>query len=544
MPVMRTRLEPMKLKQDITATTEVLIIGGGPAATWAACAAAASGARVILVDKGHCGTSGPTASGGVTIWYVPPNADERESAMQGRESLGGYLADRSWMARVLDETYRRIPDLDEVKFPFPVDDVGEPQRYHLHGPEYMRRMRRRVVKAGVKVLDHCPALGLLMDNDGVVVGAHGVRRQPPGAWEIRASAVVIATGGCAFRSGALGCHVNTGEGQLMAVEAGAELSGMEFSCSYGFAHEGCSVTKNAFFVFATFIREDGTEIEDGASPYNGRELVARAMTEGPVYARVDQVSEEQRRWIRLTQPNFVLPFDRLGIDPFEQWFPVSLILEGTVRGTGGLRIADENCMTTVPGVFAAGDAASRELISGGFTGGGAHNSAWAIASGTWAGRAAARHARSRSSNCDGRVQRSTNEPTSMPPSRDERDQLDVILKTVQGEVLPLNKNFFRNGAALRASLDVLNQCWSSAQATSEAPHADTLRARETAAMIATARWMYLSALERKESRGMHMRDDYPQRLPDALGRRYVRSGGIAVPWAAFESTKSKEALAS
>jgi succinate dehydrogenase/fumarate reductase flavoprotein subunit len=441
------------------------------------------------------------------------------------------------MARVLDETYRRLPELDEVKFPFPIDDAGELQRYHLHGPEYMRRMRRRVIKAGVKVLDHCPALGFVTDDDGVVIGAHGLCRQPAGTWEVRANAIVVATGGCAFRSGALGCHVNTGEGHLMAAEVGAELSGMEFSSSYGFAYKGCSVTKNAFFVFATFIREDGSEIEDGASPYNGRELVAKAMIEGPVYARVDQVSEEQRQWIRLTQPNFILPFDRLGINPFEEWFPVSLVLEGTVRGTGGLRIVDENCMTTVPGVFAAGDASSRELISGGFTGGGAHNSAWAISSGTWAGQAAARFARRRAPCVDGRVHRSTNGSTFAQPSREDRHLRDEVLRSVQAEVLPLDKNFFRNGPALKASLDVLDQCWSTVQTMTKGSHADVLRAREITAMVATARWMYVSALTRKESRGMHMRTDYPERMPTALGRRHVHSGGLDAPWAAFDGTE-------
>ena len=53
--------------------------------------------------------------------------------------------------------------------------------------------------------------------------------------------------------------------------------------------------------------------------------------------------------LRSAQPNFFLPFDREGINPFTQKFPVTMRLEGTVRGTGGLRVVDENCATTVPG---------------------------------------------------------------------------------------------------------------------------------------------------------------------------------------------------
>ncbi|MNW18313.1 hypothetical protein D3C71_2178300 [compost metagenome] len=77
---------------------------------------------------------------------------------------------------------------------------------------------------------------------------------------------------------------------------------------------------------------------------------------------MDQAPEEIRPLLRVNQTNFFLPFDRLGIDPFKDKFPVTLRLEGTVRGTGGIRIVDEQCSTVVPGLYAAGDAANREMI--------------------------------------------------------------------------------------------------------------------------------------------------------------------------------------
>lgn len=52
-------------------TTDVLVVGGGPAAAWAALKAAQDGADVVLADKGYCGTSGATASAGTGVWYVP-----------------------------------------------------------------------------------------------------------------------------------------------------------------------------------------------------------------------------------------------------------------------------------------------------------------------------------------------------------------------------------------------------------------------------------------------------------------------------------------
>ncbi|WP_244497215.1 FAD-binding protein [Ensifer sp. Root558] len=81
---------------------DVLVIGGGPAGCWAAIEAASSNAKVVLVDKGYCGSSGATASAGTQIWYVPPDPAEREAAMASREAMGGYLSERSWMVPVLD----------------------------------------------------------------------------------------------------------------------------------------------------------------------------------------------------------------------------------------------------------------------------------------------------------------------------------------------------------------------------------------------------------------------------------------------------------
>ena len=66
--------------------------------------------------------------------------------------------------------------------------------------------------------------------------------------------------------------------------------------------------------------------------------VARALVEGPVYARLDMADEALQDWLRRGQPNCFLPYDRLGIDPFRDLFRVTLRAEGTVRGTGGIRV--------------------------------------------------------------------------------------------------------------------------------------------------------------------------------------------------------------
>ncbi|WP_308287283.1 FAD-binding protein [Actinomadura parmotrematis] len=506
-------------------TTDVLVLGGGPAGTWAAVAAAAAGARVVLADKGYCGTSGSAAAGGNNLWYVPPDPAAREAAVTARlrSSLG--LADTGWMARVLAETHLRVGDLAAWGYPFPRDDAGAERRGSLQGPEYMRRMRRRVHRGGVTILDHAPALRLLRGADGAAVGAAGLHRQDGGRpWTVRAGAVVLATGGCAFLSGAFGLNVDTGDGHLMAAELGADLSGMEFSAAYALSPAHGAHTKGLMMMFATYSLDDGTVL-DLPDPLAGRDRVAALLAEGrTVHARLDRAPAHLRQAMRQAQPNYFLPLDKAGIDPFRDRYPVRMVLEGTVRGTGGLRIAGADCATSVPGLFAAGDVATRELVSGAVSGGGAYNGAWAISSGTWAGRGAAAFARAGVQ--DGAP------PAGAAGLAAGRTRPADVVEGVQRETLPLDRNYFRTPAGLRRSLAALDDLWRATREGLAAPtHRDRLRAREAAALVAHARWMYTAALARPETRGLHRLTGHPT---DPALRHRIRVGGLDDLWTSPE----------
>jgi succinate dehydrogenase/fumarate reductase flavoprotein subunit len=512
-------------RAELCLHADVLVIGGGPAATWAATSAAREGARVVLVDKGYCGTSGVAATAGVGHWLVPPEAALREQAMSVRARLGGYLTDRDWQARVLDETWQRLPELGALGYPFPKDKHGEPVLRIGQAPQYLKFMRGWALRSGVKILDHSPALELLRDADGSVVGARGFQLQRGEFWEILAGAVVLATGGCTWKSKSLGGDVNTGDGQLFAAEVGVELSGMEFSGFYGIVPKGTSMDKNGYYGFATFTREDGSVI-DGAL-FGSRVPLLKAALEGPVYALFDRAPREHWQIMRGAMPNFFMVMDKLHCDPFTQRFAIDFVLEGTVRGTGGLKLLDEQCGTGVPGLFAAGDVASREAIVGGATGAGAPNAAWAVASGTWAGRAAASHAqRARLHGVKAFGSGGVGlRPHATPGgAEDWRD----LLRSVQDEIWPLDKNAMRTESGLQHSLAQLNSLWRDARAHLSAVGGGLVRARESAAMLAMARWAYESALRRTESRAMHTRLDFPE--TDATQQHRILSGGLDQVW--------------
>jgi succinate dehydrogenase/fumarate reductase flavoprotein subunit len=512
---------------------DVLVLGGGPAGTWAAFAAARAGATVVLADKGFCGTSGATASGGNNLWCVPPEGTAREESIRQFEKAGGMLTERSWMARTLELTWEQVGQLADWGYPFPADSRGRTRRSSLQGPEYMRLMRLRVKRAGVIILDQSPALELLTDADGVVSGARGTHRQHGDeTWEVRAGAVILATGGCAFLSGALGCNPDTGDGHLMAAELGAELSGMEFSGVFGMAPAFGAQTKGRMYQFARYYRADGTALELPEGP-GTRSEVARMSLDGPVLARLELAPPAIHEAMRWAQPNFFLPFDKAGIDPFADLFEVRFVLEGTVRGTGGIALAGDGCETTVPGLYAAGDAATRELVTGSRSGGGSHNGAWAMTSGTIAGRAAARFARRAVAKApDLRSVARAGIPR--PGAQDASLSPEEVIAGVQAEVLTPATCMFRTAVSLKESLSRLDEAWAQRVPRLGAGRGRQ-KAREAAAMTAHARWMYRSSLVRRESRGIHRRDDHPDADPGLTVR--LRIGGLDDVWVRPETPR-------
>ncbi|MFJ7794016.1 FAD-dependent oxidoreductase [Pseudomonas sp. NPDC096950] len=504
--------------------TDVLVIGGGLAGTWAAVAAAREGARVVLVDKGYCGTSGVTASAGPGHWWVPPLPGAREAAIGKRLASAHGLADARWMARIIDTTWNSLPPLAGY-YDFPQNEHGVTQYRGLRGPEYLRGMRRLVQDSGVTILDHSPALELLRNDQGEVAGARGWRRQAGGDWRIRAGAVVVASGGCAFLSRLLGCHTNTGDGYLMAAEAGAELSGMEFSSYYCIAAAGSSMTRSMIYSFGEYFDAADRPLDIPQGP-DFTNALARALLNGPVYCRLNRVPAQIRVQLPSIQPNVMLPFDRRGIDPYRDKFAVTLHAEGTIRGVGGLRVIDDACQTTVPGVFAAGDAASRELIAGATSGGGAQNSAWALSSGQWAGRGAAQLARQKpahSASLQG-----FNGVGLQPRAALTQTRPNDLIQRIQAETHPLDKNLFRSGQQIDRSLQALENVWDEVRDGLPADPHNPLKAREIAAMAATARWCYRAAEQRQESRGMHQRSDTPEQNP--LFDAHLRIAGVDQPW--------------
>ncbi len=197
--------------------------------------------------------------------------------MASREALGGHLAEREWMTRVLDETHARMDELAEVqRYPFPVDAAAALSATTCRAPNTCAGNAPGCNVLGCASSTTPRRWSFWSTTTAWCPGRRFWTVRRGGRCASRPAAVVLAAGGCAFQSKTLGCDVNTGDGALMAVEAGAVLSGMEFSNAYAIALKGTSLTKTAYYSWATFYRGDRTVLE-GAGSARGRSVIAKTL---------------------------------------------------------------------------------------------------------------------------------------------------------------------------------------------------------------------------------------------------------------------------
>jgi succinate dehydrogenase/fumarate reductase flavoprotein subunit len=503
----------------LTLDTDVLVIGGSLAGAWAALAARRQNARVTLVDKGYIGTAGAAAPANVGGYYADPtDAPQAEKTIHSRHDSACGMDDLAHVARVYTQSFHAYQALEDMGFQYASRPNGLSRMGRFIGGYTLYFLRKALLRAGVKVLDHCPALELLRDDAGRIAGAAGIARQQDTRWSVQARAVVAATGGGAFLSGAMGTRGLTCDGHLMAVEAGASLANLEFSALYGYAPLGSPSTKGFMYAYASFYDGQRRPLEHGPGR-EAMEVVARALLEtGGAYAVLDKAPAGFEQWARLNHAVSFLYFDRLGIDPFKTLWPVHMLLEGHTRGVGGV-VVDSQCATGVPGLFTAGDLTDRMRLTGANMSRGGPAVAWCFASGQWAGESAAAYALAQPGTQSNATRSLQGLGTlGLRPAKSARAaSTPSVREGVRQEILPLQKHFFRSGDSLRASLRTFDDLWQQARDHLGAANGTpVLAAREAAGLLTSARWLQTSALHRTESRGLHRRQDHPRESADGL----------------------------
>ena len=235
--------------EEIRVQSDLLVVGGGVAGLNAALSAAAAGIKVFVADKANIEHSGNIA-GGVDhfLAYLETGAQ-----WDTQEAYLDFTANSSRGATVLDvvkqvyceELTGAIQRMDDIgctlRQPdgsfFRTQSYGQPGPYwiNFNGKRMKPLLAQAVRAAGCTVLDRVVITDLLTGADGVC-GAVGFHLREGTFYVIQAKAVLVSTGGTnrlyqnptGLSFNTWMCPVNTGDGEAMALRAGAALANVEY----------------------------------------------------------------------------------------------------------------------------------------------------------------------------------------------------------------------------------------------------------------------------------------------------------------------------
>lgn len=374
--------------------TDVLVVGSGAAGTMAAIKATAKGANVLVATKGPfpSGNSSIAMGGfGAPMGYADPRDNAQvyfEDIVRAGQGLCNQKIVRAWTNKIVELT----KEMDE----WGIDLIKEngkfaqivytghtyPRMVHHYrttGAAVMKCLGARSKETGFKVLEHTIIGGLFKDGDSIS-GAWGLRYQTGELVFIAAKTVIWVTGGMGHLFPYTdNVRMITGEGYSLAFKAGAELTGMEF-CHFlpTICYPEEMRTTSVVIPFINMLIKGGgaryynilgqrfmrkyfpgeSELKTNSRSSN-EEIVrtlSREIYEGRgsphdgVYLDVSDVKEDFWKkecaflWEKATRASINLTYQPLEIVPY----PHDMI--------GGIKI-DETGGTTVPGLFAAGEAA-------------------------------------------------------------------------------------------------------------------------------------------------------------------------------------------
>ncbi|WP_172256331.1 L-aspartate oxidase [Saccharibacillus deserti] len=500
----------------------VLVVGAGAAAL-SLIDALPAGCRVQLLTKDSVrGGNSMFAQGGIAAVRLPE--DSVDSHVQDTLTAGDGHSDSALAAELLSEGSRLIGQLAQDGFPFD-RDARNRIRLGLEGAHSFHRIFHaggdatgRVLmeylltrtSGRASVIEQATALKLIVEEGRCtgILALHEGRLT-----EFRADAVVLASGGC----GSLYAHYTgssgiTGDGLILAYEAGAELCDLEFMQFHPTA-----LVKNGttYGLISEAVRgeggvlrdEDGVPIMAGRHPLGDlapRDIVARAIHEQMQRGRNVYLDIRGCEHFRERFPTITGILRQAGIEVESGRIPV---VPGMHFMMGGIKV-DSSGATGVPGLYAIGEAACTGLHGANRL---ASNS---LLEALVVGRRAARH------SFDYAVQPQIGEATPIPENAPAARWADT-LEVPQIALAELQRRMSLHASIVRhaAGLEQLAH-WLQTLPADFVPLSDLTRERaELARLWQLARLVVRSALLRTESRGAHYREDYPVRLdPEWSGR--------------------------
>ncbi|MEU9572844.1 fumarate reductase/succinate dehydrogenase flavoprotein subunit [Streptomyces massasporeus] len=372
-------------------TCDVLVIGGGTAGTMAALTAAEHGANVLLLEKAHVRHSGALAMGmdGVNNAVIPGRAEPDDYVAEITRANDG-IVDQSTVRQTATRGFGMVQRLESYGVKFEKDEHGDyaVRQVHRSGsyvlpmPEgkdvkkvLYRQLRRREMRERIRIENRVMPVRVLT-ADGRAVGAAGFNTRTGQFVQVRAGAVILATGACGrlglpasgYLYGTYENPTNAGDGYAMAYHAGAELTGIEcFQINpliKDYNGPACAYVANPFGGYQ--VNRHGERFVD--SDYWSGQMMAEFAAEvasdrGPVYLKLSHLPEESVSALETILHSTERPtrgtfHSGRGHDYRTHDIEMHISEIGLCGGhsASGVRV-DEHARTTVPRLYAAGDLA-------------------------------------------------------------------------------------------------------------------------------------------------------------------------------------------
>lgn len=373
----------MQITSEKIIHTDVLIIGGGTAGCYAALTLRSlSDASVVIAEKADIRRSGCLAAGVNALnAYITKGHTPQFYVDYAKKDAAGIVREDLLltMSEGLNEVTRKLEDLGLVILK---DEKGEyvargTRNIKINGENIKTILADAVKKLdGVQVINHLNITDYIV-RDNTMAGALGFDMRTGTAYEIRAKAVLCATGGAAglYRPNNPGfsrhkmwyCPFNTGAGYAMGIRAGAEMTTFEMRfialrCKDTIAPTGTI----AQGVGAKQVNARGDVYEQKYGLTTPQRLYGTVREtldgNGPCYLRTEGITPAQdesllKAYLNMA-PSQTLKWIESGKLPSQQ----NVEIEGTEPYVVGGHTAsgywvDTNRQTTIRHLYAAGDVA-------------------------------------------------------------------------------------------------------------------------------------------------------------------------------------------